>query len=550
MTTRVPDEFRRWEKDTLASALRQHPERRKDFYTASGIPLQRLYLPSADGSTYLQKLGFPGEYPFTRGVQPTMYRGRLWTTRQYAGYATADETNQRYRFLLAQGQTGLSVAFDLPTQIGYDPDHPLAQGEVGRVGVSLFSLEEMERLFQGIPLGQVSTSLTINAPAAILLSLYIAAAKRQGVDPHTLRGTVQNDILKEYMARGTYIFPPAPSMRLVTDVIRYCKDHLPQWNTISVSGYHIREAGSTAVQEVAFTLADAIAYVEAALEAGLQVDEFAPQLAFFFNAHNDFLEEIAKFRAARRLWADLMRTRFGARDPRSWTLRFHAQTAGSTLTAQQPENNAIRVAIQALAALLGGAQSLHTNSMDEALGLPAEGAVQIALRTQQVLAHESGVANTIDPLGGSFAIEALTDEIEARARSYLRQIDERGGALAAIERGFQQGEIEEAAFQAQSRIQSGEQVIVGVNAFTSGERPTLLPQTVDPALETRQRERLLALRSRRNSSKVAEMLGKVEATARGNGPLMALFVECVENDVTLGEICEALRQAWGEYRPS
>ena len=549
MAADLPDEVHRWERDTLEPALRKQPERQTEFRTPSGIPVQRIYLPAEEPPGYLHKLGFPGDYPFTRGTQPTMYRGRLWTMRQYAGYGSAEETNERYRFLLAQGQTGLSVAFDLPTQLGYDPDHPLAQGEVGRVGVSVFSLEEMERLFQGIRLNQVSTSMTINAPAAILLSFYVAAAKRQGADPRALRGTVQNDILKEYIARGTYIFPPAPSMRLVTDLLRYCKDHLPQWNTLSISGYHIREAGSTAVQEVAFTLANGVAYVQAAQEAGLQVDEFAPQLSFFFNAHNDFLEEIAKFRAARRLWADLMRVRFGARDPRSWALRFHAQTGGSTLTAQQPENNAVRVTVQALAAVLGGAQSLHTNSLDEALGLPSQEAVRIALRTQQILAYESGVANTIDPLGGSFAIEALTDEIEARARSYLDRIDELGGALGALERGFQQGEIQEAAFQTQMRIQAREQVVVGVNAFASDEKTSVAPQAIDPAQEARQRQRLEALRSRRDASKVAERLGMVEAAARGSGPLMPLLIDCVEQEITLGEICGALRQAWGEYRP-
>lgn len=549
VTASLADETRRWERETLEPALQQHPELQADFHTPSGTPLQRLYLPAEGSSPYLEKLGFPGEYPFTRGVQPSMYRGRLWTMRQYAGYATAQETNERYRFLLAQGQTGLSVAFDLPTQLGYDPDHPLAQGEVGRAGVSLFSLEEMEHLFHGIPLGHVSTSMTINAPAAILLAFYIAAAKRQGADPRSLRGTVQNDILKEYMARGTYIFPPAPSMRLTTDLLRYCKDHLPQWNTISVSGYHIREAGSTAVQEVAFALANAMAYLQAAQEAGLQVDEFAPQLTFFFNAHNDFLEEIAKFRAARRLWARLLRVRFGARDPRSWALRFHAQTGGSTLTAQQPENNAVRVTLQALAAVLGGAQSLHTNSLDEALGLPSQEAVQVALRTQQILAYESGVAHTIDPLGGSFAIEALTDEIETRAQAYLDKIDELGGALAALEQGFQQGEVQEAAFQTQMRIQAGEQVVVGVNAFASEEKTSVAPQAIDPALEARQRQRLEALRSRRDPLQAAELLGQVEAAARGSGPLMPLFIDCAEKEVTLGEICGALRQAWGEYHP-
>jgi len=550
MTADLPDELRRPGKSSPGAAPRRPPERQDHFLTSSGIPVPRVALPAAAASSYLHLLGFPGQYPLTRGVQPTMYRGKLWTMRQYAGYASAEETNERYRFLLAHGQTGLSVAFDLPTQMGYDPDHPLARGEVGRVGVSVFSLEEMERLFREIPLGQVSTSLTINAPAAILLSLYIAAAKRQGVDPRALRGTVQNDILKEYIARGTYIFPPAPSMRLVTDLLRYCQDHLPQWNTISVSGYHIREAGSTAVQEVAFTLANGAAYVRAAQEAGMQVDQFASQLAFFFNAHNDFLEEIAKFRAARRLWAQIMRFRFGARDPRSWALRFHAQTGGSTLTAQQPQNNAIRVTIQALAAVLGGAQSLHTNSLDEALGLPSQEAVQVALRTQQILAYESGVAQTVDPLGGSYAIEFLTDEIEARARVYLDKIDELGGALAALERGFQQSEIQEAAYQTQIRIQSGEQTVVGVNAMASDEKTSVAPQAIDPALEARQRQRLEALKARREAGRLAERLGQVEAAARGSGPLMPLFIDCVEQEITLGEICEALRQAWGVYHPT
>src|SRR5579859_356337 len=432
----LPEAQKHWEDEVLAPALRKSPERRPEFQTSSGIPLERLYLPADETGSYPDRQGFPGAYPFTRGIQPTMYRGRLWTMRQYAGYSTAEDSNRRYKFLLAQGQTGLSVAFDLPTQIGYDADDPMALGEVGKVGVSISSLDDMARLFEGIPLDKVSTSMTINAPAGILLALYIAVARRQGVSPRQLRGTVQNDILKEYIARGTYIFPPGPSMRLITDLFRYCQAEVPQWNTISISGYHIREAGSTAVQEVAFTLANGIAYVQAAIAAGLDVDTFASQLSFFFNAHNQFLEEVAKFRAARRLWARIMRERFGARDPRSWMLRFHTQTGGSTLTAQQPENNVVRVALQALAAVLGGTQSLHTNSMDEALALPTENAVRVALRTQQIIAHESGVADTVDPLAGSYLIESLTDEIERRACAYIDHIDELGGALRAIEQGY------------------------------------------------------------------------------------------------------------------
>ncbi len=546
----LDDARRRWEEETHQPALNRFPERKTRFHTSSGIDLEPLYLPADDpNGEALERLGFPGEYPYTRGIQPSMYRSRLWTMRQYAGYASAEESNRRYKFLLAQGQSGLSVAFDLPTQIGYDADHPMALGEVGRVGVSISSLGDMEQLFAGIPLGEVSTSMTINAPAAILLAMYIAVAKRQGVTAASLRGTVQNDILKEYIARGTYIFPPRPSMRLITDLFAYCNQHVPRWNTISISGYHIREAGSTAVQEVAFTLANGIAYVQAALDTGLDVDEFGAQLSFFFNAHNHFLEEIAKFRAARRLWARIMRERFGATNPRAMQLRFHTQTGGSTLTAQQPENNIVRVALQALAAVLGGTQSLHTNSMDEALALPTEQAVQVALRTQQIIAHESGVADTIDPLAGSYLIESLTDTIEAQARDVIEQIDEMGGALAAIERGFVNRAIEEAAYRTQLAVERGEEIVVGVNALnTEGELP-IETLRVDPATEARQRERLAALRAGRDGERVAALLGRLESAARGSDALMPLFIECVENDVTLGEICDVLRGVFGEYHP-
>jgi methylmalonyl-CoA mutase N-terminal domain/subunit len=535
--TDLADAKRRWEERTLNPALRKNPERRAQFETSSGIPLERLYLPADPDPDYCDRLGFPGEYPFTRGIQPTMYRGRFWTMRQYAGYATAEESN------------GLSVAFDLPTQIGYDADDPMALGEVGKVGVSISSLEDMAALFDGIPLDQVSTSMTINAPAAILLALYVAVAKRQGVSPRQLRGTVQNDILKEYIARGTYIFPPAPSMRLITDVIRYCRDEVPQWNTISISGYHIREAGSTAAQEAAFTLANGIAYVQAAVAAGLNVDEFAAQLSFFFNAHNHFLEEVAKFRAARRLWARIMRERFGAQDPRSWMLRFHTQTGGSTLTAQQPENNIVRVALQALAAVLGGAQSLHTNSMDEALALPTEHAAQIALRTQQIIAHETGVADTVDPLAGAYVIERLTDEIERRAFAYIQKIDEMGGALKAIELGYVQNEIQDAAYRYQRAVERKAQIVVGVNEFTVDAPTDVERLKVDPALEQQARARLAALRARRDPAKAARRLARLKSAAQGADNLMPLFIECVENDVTVGEICNALRDVWGEYRP-
>ncbi len=541
----------RWEEETVGPTVERFPERSEQFETLSGIPLERAHTPADVDVDYLDDLGFPGQYPFTRGVYPTMYRGRLWTMRQYAGYASAEESNERYKYLLEQGQTGLSVAFDLPTQLGYDADDPLAEGEVGKVGVSISSLEDMRTLFAGIPLDKVSTSMTINAPAAILLAMYIAVAKEQGVGPRKLRGTVQNDILKEYVARGTYIFPPRPSMRLVTDLFRYCAAEVPRWNTISVSGYHIREAGSTAVQEIAFTLANAIAYVQAAIDAGLDVDDFAPRISFFFNAHNDFLEEVAKFRAARRLWARLMRDRFGAQDPRSWRLRFHTQTAGCTLTAQQPEINVVRVTLQALSAVLGGTQSLHTNSRDEALWLPTEDSVRIALRTQQIIAHESGVANTIDPLAGSYAIEHLTDTIEEDALQYIERIDALGGALAAIEEGYIQQEIADAAYQYQKEIEEKERIVIGVNAYQADADVTALERlTVDPAIEARARARLAALRERRDEERASAALARIEDAAHvPDEPLMPLFVAAVEADCTLGEICGVLRDVWGEYRP-
>lgn len=538
---------KRWEEEVLQPVLNKAPERKERFATPSGIEMPRVLTPYE--IDYSNNLGFPGEYPFTRGVQPNMYRGRFWTMRQYAGFATAEESNQRYRYLLQQGQTGLSVAFDLPTQIGYDADDAMAIGEVGKVGVSISSLRDMEILFQEIPLDKVSTSMTINAPAGVLLAMYIAVAKRQGVAEKLLRGTIQNDILKEYVARGTYIFPPAASMRLITDIFQYCKQSVPRWNTISISGYHIREAGSTAVQEVAFTLANAIAYVEAAQKAGLKVDEFAAQLSFFFNAHNNFLEEIAKYRAARRLWAQIMKMRFGAQDPRSWMLRFHTQTAGSTLTAQQPENNVVRVTLQALAAVMGGTQSLHTNSMDEALWLPTEKSVRVALRTQQVIAHESGVADTIDPMAGSYVVEYLTDEIERQAKEYIQKIDEMGGALAAIDRGYMQNEITEAAYRYQRSIETGDQTVVSVNAFQTKEEINLERLAVDPTIEQNQRARLAALRAERDGERVNALLGHLQTAAKGDENVLPVFVECVENDVTLGEICGVLRNTWGEYQP-
>lgn len=541
------NEYQRWLETTRKKVVERFPERKEKFTTSSGVEVPPVLLPPDDDPDYAQKLGLPGEFPYTRGVQPTMYRGRFWTMRQYAGFATAEESNKRYRYLLQNGQTGLSVAFDLPTQIGYDADDPMALGEVGKVGVSISSVEEMATLFDQIPLDKVSTSMTINAPAGVLLAMYIVVAKRQGVPMRALRGTIQNDILKEYVARGTYIFPPAPSMRLITDIFSFCAREVPNWNTISISGYHIREAGSTAAQEVAFTLANGMAYVQAAVAAGLDVDAFAPQLSFFFNAHNNVLEEVAKFRAARRMWANIMRERFKAQKPASWQLRFHTQTAGSTLTAQQPENNVVRVTLQALAAVLGGTQSLHTNSMDEALWLPTEKSVRVALRTQQIIAYESGVADSIDPLAGSYLIEYLTDEIERMAYEYIAKIDEMGGALKAIEQGYMQAEIQDAAYAAQRALEHGEQVVVGVNQFQVDESLTLERQRIDPAIEAAARTRLSSLRACRDNARVAELRARLYNAAKGSENLMPLFIECVENDVTLGEICHTLRDVWGEY---
>src|ERR1700726_4146020 len=492
----------------------------------------------------------PGQYPFTRGIYPDMYRGRPWTMRQYAGFGTGEESNRRYRYLLSQGITGLSVAFDLPTQMGMDSDHPLAAGEVGRVGVAICSLADMQRLFDGIRLADITTSMTINSTAAILLSLYVLVAKRQGADLRKLSGTIQNDILKEYIARGTYIYPPRPAMRIITDMFAWAAAELPEWNTISISGYHIREAGSTAAQEVAFTLADAIAYIQAALDAGLEIDAFAPQLSFFFNAHNDLLEEIAKYRAARRLWARIMQERFAASDPRSLLLRFHAQTAGSSLTAQQPENNIVRVAIQALAAVLGGCQSLHTNSMDEALALPTEDAALIALRTQQVIAHETGVANTSDPVAGSYAIEHLTNEIESGATAYIEKIDSLGGMLRAIESGFVQGEIQKAAYEYQRAVEAKEQVVVGVNEFVAEEERAIPTLRIDPQIEREQIQRLQALRAKRDTEKTKAAIAALEHRAATNENLVPAILEAVEGYATVGEISDALRRAFGEYRES
>ena len=519
----------------------------KKAETSSGIEIKTVFGPSDAPIDYQRDLSDPGEFPYTRGPYETMYRGKLWTMRQYAGYASAAESNARYRYLLEQGQTGLSVAFDLPTQMGYDSDHMMSRGEVGKVGVAIDTVEDMELLFDQIPLDKVSTSMTINSTAAILLAMYIAVAKRQGVSADRISGTVQNDILKEYIARGTYIYPPRQSLRIVTDIFAYCAREVPRWNTISISGYHIREAGSTAVQEVAFTLADAIAYVQAAVDRGLDVDEFAPRIAFFFNSHNQFLEEVAKFRAARRLWARIMRERFEARDPRSLMLRFHAQTAGSSLTAQQPEVNIVRTTIQALAAVLGGAQSLHTNSMDEALGLPTERAARIALRTQQVIGYESGVPDTADPLGGAYSIEHLTSEIERLASEYIQKIDEAGGMLNAIETGYVQREIERSAYEYQRRIESRDQVVVGMNRFTADEVTSIPVLRIDPELERQQIERLARVRERRDETTVGAALGKIERAARGDDNLMPHIIRAVEVYATLGEVSDRLRAVFGEY---
>ena len=538
-----------WEEEKLKKSLAKASERQESFETHSGIPVERLYTPvDLDEWDYRAKLGFPGEYPFTRGIQPTMYRGRLWTMRQYAGFATAEETNRRFRYLLEQGQTGLSVAFDLPTQIGYDSDAPEAHGEVGKVGVAIDSLEDMERLLDGIPLDRVSTSMTINATAAILLSMYVAVGEKQGVPPEKLSGTVQNDILKEYIARGTYIFPPAPSMRLITNLFSFCAERMPRWHPISISGYHIREAGATAAQELSFTIADGLAYVEAALKAGLDVDTFASQLSFFFACHNNFLEEVAKFRAARRLWASLMRERFGAKNPQSWMLRFHTQTAGVTLTAQQPENNIIRVALQALAAVLGGTQSLHTNSRDEALGLPTEESARIALRTQQIIGYESGAADVVDPLGGSYFLESLTDRLEEEARRYLARIETLGGMLRAIEIGYVQKEIQESAYREQEQVERHAKVVVGLNEYVTAEEMKIPIFRVDARIDEERQRELQELRRRRDNSAVERTLAELDAAARGDANLLPPILAAVKAYATIGEISHVLRQVFGEHR--
>ncbi len=539
-----------WEERKVNPALKRGKERRERFATTSGIEVKRAYDPQdLDAFDYLRDLGYPGEYPFTRGVQPTMYRGRLWTMRQYAGFGTAEESNKRYRYLFEHGQTGLSVAFDLPTQMGRDADHPLAQGEVGRVGVSIGSLADMETLTQGLPLDRISTSMTINATASILLAFYLVAAERRGVSWGKLNGTIQNDILKEYVARGTYIYPPRESMRIITDIFAFASREVPNWNTISISGYHIREAGSTAAQELAFTLADGIAYVQAAVRAGLAVDAFASRLSFFFNVHNNFFEEIAKFRAARRLWARIMKERLGAKDERSLMMRFHAQTAGSTLTAQQVDNNVVRVTLQALAAVLGGTQSLHTNARDEALALPNESSALLALRTQQIIAHESGVADTVDPLAGSYYVETLTRELEQKAEEYLGNIDDLGGAVAAIERGYMQREIQNAAYMYQREIETNDRIIVGVNQFTQGAKPPADILKVNPELEEKARANLAAVRTGRDAAAASRALGRIEAAARDGSNLMPRIIDAVRAWCTLGEISDAMRRVFGEYRP-
>jgi len=539
----------KWQREVLAKTLERFQERKKDFRTDSNIPLERVYtLKNVQNLDYTRDLAFPGEYPFTRGIYPTMYRGRFWTMRQYAGFGTAQQTNKRFKYLLQHGQTGLSVAFDLPTQMGYDCDHALAKGEVGKVGVSISSLRDMETLFNGIPLDRVTTSMTINAPATVLLAMYAAVAEKQGVAQAKLDGTVQNDILKEYVARGLYIFPPKPSMKLVTDIFEYCSKNMTKWNTISISGYHIREAGATATQEIAFTLANGIAYVNAAIKRGLNLDEFASCLSFFFAAQNNFLEEIAKFRAARRLWAKIMRERFKAKNPASWQLRFHTQTSGVALMAQQPLNNVVRVTLQALAAVLGGTQSLHTNSYDEAYALPSEEAVTIALRTQQIIAHESGVADTVDPLAGSYCFEALTNQIEEEATKYIDKIDELGGAVYAIEKGYMQREIVESAYRHQREVESKERIIVGLNQYTTEEETPIKTLRVNPAVEKKQTEQLQMLKRKRNSKKVKDTLSRLHHGAEHDENLMPIMIEAVKEYVTLGEICGVLREIYGDYR--
>ena len=537
-----------WETKEVKKTLIKFPERKQRFSTVSDVEVNRLYTPiDTEKLDYNEDLGYPGQYPYTRGVQPTMYRGRLWTMRQYAGFATAEESNQRYKYLLEQGQTGLSVAFDLPTQIGYDSDHALSEGEVGKVGVAIDSLKDMEILFGGIPLEKVSTSMTINAPASVLLAMYIAVAEKQGTSAEKLRGTIQNDILKEYIARGTYIYPPEASMRLITNIFEYCAKEVPQWNTISISGYHIREAGSTAAQEVAFTLADGIAYVEAAIKAGLDVDDFAPRLSFFFNAHNDLLEEVSKYRAARRLWAKIMKERFNAKSDKSMQLKFHTQTAGSTLTAQQPDNNIIRVTIQTLAAVLGGTQSLHTNSRDEALALPTEDSVRIALRTQQIVGYESGITETIDPLAGSYYIESLTNQIEEEAKKYIESIDELGGATKAIEKGYIQKEIQNSAYKYQMEVEAKERIVVGVNKFQVEETDKKVLLRVNPAVGELQKAKLVKLKAERDNDYVANSLKVLKEKANSDDNLMPYILDSVKAYATLGEICDVLREVFGEY---
>jgi len=546
MTSKTKQE---WREATLASTLKRAPERQEKFESASGAEIDTVYTgEDLVDFDYTRDLSYPGEYPFTRGVQPNMYRGRIWTIRQYAGFGTAEETNQRYRYLLDQGQTGLSVAFDLPTQIGYDSDHPLARGEVGKVGVAIDSLRDMDVLFQDIPLDKVSTSMTINSTAPILLAMYIALGKKQGVEPTELNGTIQNDILKEYIARGTHIFPPRPSMRLTTDIFAYCAEQVPRWNTISISGYHIREAGSTAAQEIGFTLANGIAYVQAAMDTGLDVDTFAPRLSFFFNSHVNFFEEIAKFRAARRLWARIMRERFGAKDSRSWMLRFHTQTAGCSLTAPQPHNNIVRTAVEALAATLGGTQSLHTNSFDEAYAPPSEEAVTIAVRTQQILGYENGVADVVDPLGGSYYIEHLTGSLEKEAGEYIAKIDSLGGAVAAIEQGYQQKEIQDSSYRYQKEIESSKRTVVGVNKFVSPYPKIAGLLRVKPEVEKRQQERTAQVRKGRDNGKVNQSLKRLEDVARSADNTMPAFLECVEAYATAGEICDVLRKVFGTQK--
>jgi len=548
--SKIAQDKERWYKAQVEKTLSRFPERKEQFTTNSGMPVDRVYSPADVELDYLNHLGFPGEYPFTRGVQPTMYRGRFWTMRQYAGFGTAEESNARYKYLLNAGQSGLSVAFDLPTQIGYDSDSQMAEGEVGKVGVAIDSLADMEILFDGIPLDKVSTSMTINAPASVLLAMYIAVAEKQGVPSTKLSGTIQNDILKEYAARGTYIYPPSPSMRLINDIFAYCAEQVPGWNTISISGYHIREAGSTAAQEVGFTLANGLSYVRAAMAAGLDVDTFAPQLSFFFNAHNDFFEEVAKFRAARRLWAKIMKEEVGAKSPKSWMLRFHTQTGGSTLTAQQPMNNIVRVALQAFAAVCGGTQSLHTNSMDEALALPTEQSVMVALRTQQIIAYESGAAETIDPLAGSYYIESLTNKIEQEAREYIDRIVAMGGSVKAIEAGYMQREIQDSAYKYQRQVETGDRVIVGMNKFQTKEEAPKNLLRVDPSVGEAQRNKVAEVKARRDNAAVKQALGDLRTAAQGTANLMPPILAAVKAYATLQEICDVMRDVFGEYRPS